>query len=97
MRAISARHRARKRNQTPSNANPILIRQFYTLANLLTRVVGVSYHVDHIKALALGGLHHHDNLVVMRGDLNIRKNASDWPWLAWFNDHSDVEPKSEGL
>lgn len=89
IRAQTARRRAWRRDLTPQDADQAKIRAFYALAETLTRVTGNPYHVDHIKPLALGGLHHEDNLVVMSGLLNCSKGASHWPWLTWFNDHSD--------
>lgn len=88
--AEKARRRdALKRQQTPTDADRTKILAVYEMAALVTRVVGASYHVDHAKALANGGLHHEDNLVVMRADLNVSKGASDWPWLKWFNEPFD--------
>jgi 5-methylcytosine-specific restriction endonuclease McrA len=37
------------------------------------------FHLDHVKALALGGDHSHDNLKVAHPACNIRKGASPWP------------------
>ncbi len=81
----AARRRAKKKSQTPHDANREAIAAIYAMAETLTRINGVPYHVDHIKPLAEGGLHHEDNLVVMRGDLNIKKATEHWPWLTWFN------------
>ncbi|MBK1969831.1 MULTISPECIES: HNH endonuclease [Brevundimonas] len=51
------------------------IRAFYRLAKLLEKHnPGVRYHVDHIIPLSRGGLHHQDNLQVMRADFNLRKS-----------------------
>lgn len=80
-----AKRRAKKAEQTPADADQTAINAVYQMANRLTRIVGASYHVDHANALSNGGLHHPDNLVVMRADWNLRKGANDWPWLAWFN------------
>lgn len=84
--AATAAYKARKIAQTPNDADRAKIASFYDMANRITRITGTPYHVDHIEALANGGLHHHDNLVVMRGDLNQSKGATDWPWLKWFNE-----------
>ncbi len=77
--------RARQRNLTPPDADPVAIAAFYDMANRLTRITGVDYHVDHIKPFSKGGLHHQDNLVVMLGSLNRKKYNQHWPWLTWFN------------
>lgn len=50
------------------------IRAFYRLAKLLEKHNPTArYHVDHIVPLSKGGLHHQDNLQVMRADYNQRK------------------------
>lgn len=54
------------------------IEKLYQLADLLTRITGAAYHVDHIKALSRGGQHHPDNMVVMRADYNLSKGAKTW-------------------
>ena len=48
-------YRARKRNAVPANADLSLIKRIYELTP-------VGYQVDHIVPLAVGGLHHQDNL-----------------------------------
>ena len=50
----------------------------YAKARALTELSGLSYHVDHIKPLSKGGLHHPSNLQVLRGADNIKKGAK-WP------------------
>lgn len=47
----------------------------YAKARALTELTGEPYHVDHIKPLAKGGLHHPSNLQVLRGVDNLRKGA----------------------
>ena len=89
VRAQTAKRRARRKDLTPPDADMVKIREFYTLAETLTRVTGKPYHVDHIKSLKVGGPHHQDNLVVMAAPLNLAKGAQHWPWLTWFNAPSD--------
>ncbi|MDO1559816.1 HNH endonuclease [Brevundimonas sp. 2R-24] len=55
----------------------------------MTELTGHPWHVDHIVPLSRGGLHHQDNLIAMRADLNLAKGARYWPWLRWFNEPSD--------
>jgi len=88
-RRLRAHHRARLLTLTPSDADKAKIAEFYTMASRLTRITGKPYHVDHIKPLAMGGLHHQDNMVVMFGPLNQSKGANHWPWLHWFNEPSE--------
>lgn len=47
----------------------------YAKARALTELIGEPYHVDHIKPLAKGGLHHPNNLQVLKGAENLRKGA----------------------
>jgi hypothetical protein len=75
------RRAAKQKSPTLTPEECAKIAEMYELAALLTNVVGVPYHVDHIVAYANGGVHHPDNLVVMRGDYNQRKHALRWFWL----------------
>lgn len=59
-------YRARKYNAIPENADLKLIRDIYENCP-------VGYHVDHIVALASGGLHHQDNLQYLQISENCRK------------------------
>jgi hypothetical protein len=61
-------YRARKKNALAEDADLELIRKIYE-----SRPEG--YHVDHIKALARGGLHHQDNLQYLPSFENCRKCA----------------------
>jgi len=47
----------------------------YAKARALTELVGESYHVDHIKPLSKGGLHHPDNLQILLGRDNLKKGS----------------------
>ena len=75
--AITAARYARKLHLTPplTADEKECIVAFYTKARALTELTGVPYHVDHKKPLAKGGLHHPDNLQVLRGVDNQRKGA----------------------
>jgi hypothetical protein len=84
-----AKRRARKLNQTPPDADDAKIAEFYAMAARMSRITGKPYHVDHIRSLASGGLHHQDNLVVMAATLNLTKGTQHWPWLTWFNEPSE--------
>jgi 5-methylcytosine-specific restriction endonuclease McrA len=63
-------YRARKRNAIPADADLSLIRQIY-----LNTPTG--YEVDHIIALANGGLHHQDNLQYLPLKENRRKGTKN--------------------
>ncbi len=75
--AIKAKRRAAMRAQTPilTAEEQARIVGFYSQARHMTEITGEPYHVDHIKPLAKGGLHHPDNLQVLRGRDNLRKGA----------------------
>lgn len=75
--ADTARRRAGKRARTPplTPAEKHLIVAIYRKARQLTELVGEPYHVDHIKPLSKGGLHHPRSLQVLRGVDNLRKGA----------------------
>lgn len=77
VRANTVRRRARKLALTPhlTNEERAKIVGFYAEARAMTELSGEPYHVDHIKPLAKGGLHHPDNLQVLRGVLNLRKGV----------------------
>lgn len=76
-RARKALRRAREVNAavplTPEQKAKIA--GFYAQARAMGRLMGEPYHVDHIKPLAKGGLHHPDNLQVLRGIDNLKKGA----------------------
>lgn len=75
--AKTARRRAHKLAQSPllTNEERAKIIGFYAEARAMTEMSGVPYHVDHIKPLSKGGLHHPDNLQVLLGRENLRKGA----------------------
>lgn len=75
--AYRAAYNARKKALAP----PLTVEEtarvtaFYKEAKLLTHTTGIKHHVDHIKPLAKGGLHHPDNLQVLTAQQNQRKSA----------------------
>jgi 5-methylcytosine-specific restriction endonuclease McrA len=83
--AAKATRRARMKNAADPMADHSQIAAIYALAEKLTKLTGSVFHVDHIRPISKGGKHHQDNLVVMTGELNMRKHAQHWPWLYWFN------------
>lgn len=74
-KARCARHRARKLSLASPDANQKLITAIYATAKRISRCTGISFHVDHIKPLARGGLHHEKNLQILPGMINQRKGA----------------------
>jgi hypothetical protein len=63
------RYRARKFNATPHDADTKLINEIY-------KHCPKGYEVDHIIALAEGGLHHQDNLQYLPAEVNRKKNRT---------------------
>jgi hypothetical protein len=61
-------YRARLKNAIPEDSDLSLIRLIYENCP-------DGYHVDHIQALARGGLHHQDNLQYLPVSENCRKGA----------------------
>ena len=52
------------------------ISSIYKQARKLTRETGIEHHVDHIKPLAAGGVHHPDNLQILTAEENLKKGAN---------------------
>ena len=77
--AITAARYARKLGLTPklSAEEKRRVTQFYHTARVMTELMGEPYHVDHIKPLIKRGLHHPDNMQVLRGRDNQSK-GSKW-------------------
>lgn len=77
MRAMWAAQKARKIAATVplTHEEQAEVIALYAKARALTELTGEPYHVDHIKPLAKGGLHHPSNLQVLRGVDNLRKGA----------------------
>ncbi len=70
---MNSKRRANIRNQTPLDADFKKIRSIYLFCEILNQQVE-DYEVDHIKPISKGGLHHQDNLQILRSDLNRRKS-----------------------
>ena len=52
-----------------------LISKIYEEARSLTKATGKDHHVDHIRPLSAGGLHHPDNLQVITAEENLKKGS----------------------
>ncbi len=68
-----AKREARKRNQTPDDANQNSIQKIYSYCQHLNETGFIKYHVDHIIPLFKGGLHHEDNLQILMARDNMKK------------------------
>lgn len=70
--------RAKKIQRTPAWANLQDIKDIYTAAAVVSRLTGISRHVDHIYPLngrQVSGLHVVDNLQILRKCDNLSKGA----------------------
>jgi hypothetical protein len=79
---MQARRRAAKLRAIPSWANPAAIRVFYETARDRTKTTGIEHHVDHIVPLqgkTVCGLHAENNLSVITGIENSKKQNLFWP------------------
>ncbi|NRB25134.1 HNH endonuclease signature motif containing protein [Shewanella sp.] len=76
-RAYGARYRATKLAQTPTMSEEELrhIEYFYLCAEIFKSHTSTDYHVDHVKPLSKGGLHHPINLQVLTAKANLTKGA----------------------
>jgi 5-methylcytosine-specific restriction endonuclease McrA len=76
---LRAKHRARKRNQTPADASMVEIQKIYSICTLMNEIsTNIKWEVDHIKPLSKGGLHHQNNLQILLAVLNHGKH-NKWP------------------
>ena len=76
----NANRRARKLNQTPdlNKAEKVEIESMYLYNGIFNAVMPEKeWHVDHIVALANGGLHHPSNLQVLTKHDNLSKGARE--------------------
>lgn len=55
----------RIKNQTPINADRLIIAKIYLRSRILSELTHIPHEVDHIFPLAKGGLHHQDNLQIL--------------------------------
>jgi hypothetical protein len=75
--ANASKRRARLLNATPKWANFNAIQTKYALAESISKVTGIKYHVDHIvplKGKNVCGLHVHENLRVIPAKDNLVKS-----------------------
>ena len=75
------RRKTRMRTQTPllTEEEKRMILDLYELRDSLNQAAGhIAFHVDHIKPLARGGLHHPSNLRVTTSRENMAKGAKEW-------------------
>ena len=75
------RRKTRMRAQTPllTEEEKRVISDLYQFRDSLNQAAGhIAFHVDHIKPLARGGLHHPGNLRVTTSRENMAKGATEW-------------------
>lgn len=68
--------KAMKMKLTPKEACRKTMRVIYDQAKRLSDCLGIKFHVDHVKPLAIGGIHHPGNLQAMPWNLNLSKGAT---------------------
>jgi len=74
--AKAAKRRAWKLKQTPLDANQEEISRIYKICSDINARAGkILFHVDHIVPLSKGGLHHQDNLQILRAEDNLKKGS----------------------
>jgi hypothetical protein len=66
--------RARIYNALHPDHNVDIERVYHNMAIRVKTCLGIDYHVDHILPLNSGGFHHHGNLQVIPGRINIVKS-----------------------
>jgi hypothetical protein len=85
--ARSSRIRATKINATPPYANLEKIKIIYRTAQILSKMTGTKYHVDHIIPLnskLVCGLHVENNLQIITEERNLRKSNRFEPIIIDF-------------
>lgn len=84
VRAIAGKRRSIKLNAIPDDVDMKKVNYIYSFCNKLNEIYGyIKYHVDHIKPISKGGLHHENNLQVLEAKLNEEK-ASSYPFEKRF-------------
>ena len=71
----SMKYRATKKNQTPLDADLEKIAYIYQICETINQMSEERYEVDHIRPISKGGLHHQDNLQILKASLNNKKRA----------------------
>jgi hypothetical protein len=77
--------------QSPPYADDEKIKTIYRISQIMTAITGIKHHVDHIipmQGVKARGLHHEDNLQVLRAVDNIRKKNKFKPqFIGWELKH----------
>ncbi|MDF1513557.1 MAG: hypothetical protein P1S60_07095 [Anaerolineae bacterium] len=87
-RAYYKSYMTAKKQRYPPYANEDKIKIKYMVAQIMTNITGVQYEVDHTHPLQgklVSGLHHEDNLQVIKRSKNRRKSKSFTPQFIKIN------------
>lgn len=82
LREYQVLRRAACERASPLWANKFFIDEAYRLARLRTKMLGFPWHVDHIipiQSKFVCGLHVENNIRVIPGSVNQKKNNRSWP------------------
>jgi hypothetical protein len=91
MNAQKTRRRyAVKKARMHPDLNHTSERALFEQAARLARETGVEHHVDHIIPLKHGGWHHHDNLQVLPGPVNLEKGTNPLWYHPGYKSWRDV-------
>jgi len=88
LNAVKARYKAAKKTQSVIYANQDAIDRKYRVAQILTSITGVEYHCDHVIPLQgefVSGLHHEDNIMVIKASENLSKSNKFTPKFIKIN------------
>jgi len=88
--AIKTRRKARKIAQLHPDLDLAKETELFLTAQRMSQETGELHHVDHIIPLIHGGWHHHDNLQVLTGAMNVSKHSDPFWEKEGFKSWKDV-------
>ena len=79
-----------KKNRTHPDIDRNIERALFEDASKLTKETGVDHHVDHIIPIKHGGWHHHENMQILPGPVNLSKSSSPFWTSSEYKDFRSV-------